>query len=181
MRDTSIREATRLPVVAASNPSLSSPPLVVRRSRVFLAPTMVAGFRLATCAHCSGVVDLVWYGDISVRDGVARLVVLRQGGTPEQSTSSVAALQFLARCSDAWIASATRSVLHERLVEESWLLFTQYRDAMAQARLEYEEVVTATLRHVVAREVSSSLQIPVPSEVVPDHADDVDADSLESF
>ena len=66
-------------------------------------------------------------------------------------------------------------------MEESWLLFTQYRDAMAQARLEYEEVVTATLRHVVAREVSSSLQIPVPSEVVPDQADDVDADSLESF
>ena len=142
---------------------------------------MAAGFRLATCAYCSGVVDLVWYGDISVREGVDRLVVLRQNGSPEQRTSSVAALQFLARCSDAWIARATRSVLQERLVEESWLLFTQYREAMAQARLEYEEVVPATLRHVVPREVSSSLQIPVPSEVVPDHADDVDAVSLESF
>ena len=127
------------------------------------------------------MVDLVWYGDISVREGVDRLVVLRQDGTPDQRTSSVAALQFLARCSDAWIARATRSVLQERLVEESWLLFTQYRDAMAQAKLEYEEVVPATLRHVVPREVSSSLQIPVPSEVVPDHADDVDAVSLESF
>ena len=181
MRDTSTREATRLPVVAASNPSLSSSPLVVRRPRLFLVPTMVAGFRLATCAHCSGVVDLVWYGDISVRDGVARLVALRQGGTPEQRTSSVAALQFLARCPDAWIASATRRVLHDRFVEESWLLFTQYRDAMAQARLEYEEVVTAALCHVAAGEVATILRIPVPSEVVPDQADDVDADSLESF
>ena len=142
---------------------------------------MDASIRLATSAHCAGVVDLVCDGDISVKDGVDRLVVFRHVGTPEQRTSAVSALQFLARCPDVWIASATRRVLHDRFVEESWLLFTQYRDAMVQARLEYEEVVTATLCHVAAGEVSTILRIPVPSEVVPDQANDVDADSLESF
>ena len=52
---------------------------------------------------------------------------------------------------------------------------------MAQARLEYEEVVTAVLPHAAAGDVSTILQIPVPPEIVPDQADDVDADSLESF
>ena len=127
------------------------------------------------------MVDLVCDGDISVKDGVDRLVVFRHVGTPEQRTSAVSALQFLARSPDVWIASATRRVLHERFVEDSWLLFTQYRDAMAQARLEYEEVVTAALCHVAAGEVPTILRIPVPPEIVLDQAVDVDADSLESF
>ena len=52
---------------------------------------------------------------------------------------------------------------------------------MAQTRREYEEVVTAVQPHVAAGEVAAILRNPVPPEIVPDHADDVDADSLESF
>ena len=142
---------------------------------------MDAGIRLTTSAHCAGVVDLVCSGDISIKDGVDRLVVCRHVGTLEQRTSAVSALQFLARSSDVWIASATRRALHDRFVEDLWRLFTQNRYAMAQVRLEYEEVVTDALCHVAAGEASTILRIPVPPEIVLDQADDVDADSLESF
>ena len=43
--------------------------------------------RLVTCAHCAGVVDLVCEGDISVKDGVERLVVFRQVGTSARGCS----------------------------------------------------------------------------------------------
>ena len=137
--------------------------------------------RLVTCSHCAGVVDLVCEGDISVKDGVERLVVFRQVGTSEQRMSAVSALQFLACNPDLWIASAARRVLHERFVDDSWLLFTQYREAMAQTRREYDEVVTAVQLHVAAVEVAIINRNPVLPEIVSDHADDADADSLESF
>ena len=137
--------------------------------------------RLVTCAHCAGVVDLVCEGDISVKDGVERLVVFRQVGTSEQRMSAVSALQFLACNLDLWISSAARRVLHERFVDDSWLLFTQYREAMAQTRREYDEVVTAVQHHVAAVEVATIQLNPVQAEIVPDHTDAADADSLESF
>ena len=137
--------------------------------------------RVVTCAHCAGVVDVVCEGDFSVKDGIARLAVFRQVGTSEQRMSAVFALQSLALNPDLWIASAARRVLHERFVDDSWLLFTQYRDAMAQTKREYDEVVTAAQLHVAVAEVATIQRNPVPPEIVSDHADDADADSLESF
>ena len=61
------------------------------------------------------------------------------------------------------------------------MLFSQYREAMAQTRWEYDEVVSAVQPHVAAGEVVAILRNPVLPEIVPDHADDADADSLESF
>ena len=136
---------------------------------------------LVTCAHCAGVVELVCSGDISVTDGIDRLIVFRHSGTSEQRMSAVVALQNLACNPDLWIAHAARRVLHERFVDDSWLLFTQYREAMAQTRREYDEVVTAVQPHVAAVEVATIQQNPVLPEIVSDHADDADADSLESF
>jgi hypothetical protein len=91
------------------------------------------------------VVDLVLSGDISARKGVGRLVVYRHMGSLEQRKCAVSALQFLAHNPDVWIASATRRALHDLFVEDLWRLFSQNRDAMAQVRLDYEEVVTDAL------------------------------------
>ena len=137
--------------------------------------------RLVTCSHCAGVVDLVCEGDISVKDGVERLVAFRQMGTSEQRMNAVSALQFLACNLDLWIASAARRVLHERFVDDSWLLFTQYREAMAQTRREYDEVVTAVQHHLAAVEEVSIQLNPEQAEIVTDHTETADADSLESF
>ena len=137
--------------------------------------------RLVTCAPCAGVVDLVCEGDISVKDGIERLAVFRQVGTSEQRMSAVSALQSLACNPDLWIASAARRVLHERFVDDAWLLFTQYREATALTRREYDEVVTAVQHHVAAVEVATIQLNPVLAEIVPDHNDAADADSLESF
>ena len=183
MMDASSRLATRvsLVVVVVSNHSFSVAPPVVRRSNPISVPTMDAGLRVITSPHCAGVVDLVRDGHISVKEGVARLGVFRHVGTPEQRASAVAALQFLARCPDVGIAWATRHVLHDRFGEESWSLFTQYRDAMAQLRLEYEDVASTALCYAASGEVASTYRIPAPSETVPDQADEDDAYSLESF
>ena len=70
-------------------------------------------FRWLTCAHCAGVVNLVCDGDISVKDGIARLVLSLQAGTPEQRRSAVSALQFLAYNSDPGIARAAQHALHD--------------------------------------------------------------------
>ena len=72
-------------------------------------------------------------------------------------------------------------VVHKRFVDDSWLLFTQYREALALTRREYDDVVRAAQLHVAAAEVATTQQNPVPPEIVADHADDTDADSLESF
>ena len=136
---------------------------------------------VVTCAHCAGVVDLVREGDISVKDGIERLAVFRKVGTSEQRMSAVSALRPLAYNPDLGIASAARCVLHERFVDDSWLLFTQYREALALTMREYDDVVRAAQLHVAAAEVATTQQNPVPPEIVADHADDADADSLESF
>ena len=134
-----------------------------------------------TCAHCAGVVELVCSGDISVTDGIDRLIVFRHSGTSEQRMSAVVALQNLACNPDLWIARAARRVLHEWFVDDSWRLFMKYREAMAQTRREYDEVVTAVQLHVAAVEVAIIQRNLILPEIVSDHADDADADSLESF
>ena len=107
-------------------------------------PKMDSGNRWATSAHCAGVVDLVLSGDISAQNGVVRLVVFRHVGSLVQRKCAVSALRFLAHNPDVWVARATRCALHDLFAEDSWRLFTQYRDAMAQVRLDYDEVVTDT-------------------------------------
>ena len=141
----------------------------------------VTSSRLVTCALCAGVVDLVCEGDISVKDGIDRLILFRQAGTSEQRMNAVSALQFLACNPDLGIANAAQRALHERFVDDSLLLFTQYREAMAQTRREYDEVVTAVQLHAAAVEATTIQRHPILPVIVPDHADDADAGSLESF
>ena len=59
------------------------------------------------------MVNIVCDGDISVKDGIARLVLSRQAGTHEQRRSAVSALQFLAYNSDPGIARAAQHALHD--------------------------------------------------------------------
>ena len=132
-------------------------------------------------AHCTGVVELVCSGDISVTDGIDRLIVFRRSGTSEQTMSAVVALQNLACNPDLWIARAARRVLHERFVDDSWQLFTQYHEAMAQTRREYDEVVTAVQHNLAAVEEATIQQNPEQAEIVTDQTEAADADSLESF
>ena len=136
---------------------------------------------LATGAHCAGVVELVCSGDISVTDGIDRLIVFRRSGTSEQKMSAVVALQNLACNPDVWIARAARRVLHERFVDDAWQLFTQYHEAMAQTRREYDKVVTAVQHNLAAVEEATIQQNPEQVEIVTDQTEAADADSLESF
>ena len=126
-------------------------------------------FRRFTCAHCAGVVNIVCDGDISVKDGIARLVLSRQAGTPEQRRSAVSALQFLAYNSDPGIAHAAQHALHERFVDDMWQLFAKYHEDNAQTMREYNEIMTAVQWN------------PVSPEIAPDQAHDDDAGSLGSF
>ena len=136
---------------------------------------------LITCAHCDGVVNLVCDGVIPVKNGIDRLVLFRQAGTPEQRTSAVTALQFLACNLDRGIANAAQRFLRERFVDDSWQLFTQYREAIAQTMREYDEVMTAVLLHATAAEVTTTQRNPVPPDTASNHAHDADAGSVESF
>ena len=68
----------------------------------------------ATCAHCAEVVNIVCDGDISVKDGVAHLVLSRQAGTPEQRSRAVSALRFLAHNPNNRIAHVAQRALLER-------------------------------------------------------------------
>ena len=136
---------------------------------------------LVTGAHCAGVVELVCSGDISVTDGIDRLIVFRRSGTSEKKMSAVVALQNLACNPDVWIARAARRVLHERFVDDAWQFFTQYHEAMAQTRREYDEVVTAVQHNLAAVEEATIQQNPEQAEIVTDQAEAADADSLESF
>ena len=55
---------------------------------------------------------------------------------------AVAALRFLATCPDVGVATASRSALHDRFVEDMWYLFTRNRDDVARVRSEYEAVTS---------------------------------------
>ena len=136
---------------------------------------------LVTGAHCAGVVELVCSGDISVTDGIDRLIVFRRSGTSEQKVRAVVALQFLACNPDVWIARSARRVLHERFVDDAWQVFTQYHEAAAQTRREYDEVVTAVQHNSAAVEEATIQQNPEQAEIVTDQTEAADADSLESL
>ena len=130
---------------------------------------MDTDLRQATCAHCAGVVNLVRDGDISVKDGVARLVISRQAGTPEQRSCGVSAIRFLAHNPDGRIAHAAQHALHERLNDDMLQLFAKYYVEKERTRREYNEIIMAVQRNQVS------------PEIVPDQARDDDAGSLESL
>ena len=125
--------------------------------------------RQATCAHCAGVVNFVCDGDISAKDGVARLVLSRQAGTPEQRSCAVSALRFLVHNPDGSIAHAAQHALLERLNDDMWQLFTKYYEEKERTRREFNEIIMAVQRN------------PLSPEIVPDQARDDDVGSLESF
>ena len=72
-----------------------------------------------TYAICAEVVKLVCDGDISVKDGVTRLVHFRQAGTPEQNIWVTFALRSLAHNPDSRIGLVTQRALLERLNDDS--------------------------------------------------------------
>ena len=123
----------------------------------------------ATCAHFAGEVNLVCDGDISVKDGVARLVLSRQAGTPEQRSWAVSALRFLAHNPDSRIAHVAQRALLERLNDDMWQLFAKHYEEREQMRREYNEIIMAVQRN------------PASPEIVPDQTRDDDVGSLESF
>ena len=123
----------------------------------------------ATCALCAEVVKLVCDGDISVKDGVARLVLSRQAGTPEQSSWVVSALRSLAHNPDSRIAHVAQRALLERLNDDMWQLFSKYYEEGEQMRREYNEIIMAVQRN------------PASPEIVPDQTRDDDVGSLEPF
>ena len=105
----------------------------------------------------------------------------RTGLCAEDGKCAVSALRFLAHNSDVWIARSTRFALHDLFVEDSWRLFTRNRDAMAQVRSDYEEVVTGTVYQVAAAGTPATPRTSVPPEIALVQENDGDADSLESF
>ena len=115
------------------------------------------------------MVNFVCDGDISVKDGVARVVLPRQAGTPEQRSWAVSALRFLAHNPDSRIAHVAQRALLERLNDDMWQLFTKHYEEREQMRREYNEIIMAVQRN------------PASPEIVPDQTRDDDVGSLESF
>ena len=122
-----------------------------------------------TYALCAEVVKLVCDGDISVKDGVTRLVQFRQAGTPEQNIWVTFAVRSLAHNPDSRIGHVTQRALLERLNDDMWQIFTKYYEEREQMRREYNEIIMAIQRN------------PMSPEIVPDQTRDDDVGSLESF
>ena len=78
-----------------------------------------------TYATCAEVVRFVCDGDISIKDGVTRLVHLRQAGTPEQNIGVTFALRSLAHNPDSRIGLVTQRALLERLNDDMLQTFTK--------------------------------------------------------
>ena len=74
------------------------------------------------------VVLLVCDGDISIKDGVNRLVHLRQVGTREQNIAVTSALRSLAHNPDSCIGLVTQRALLEQLNDDLWRIFTKYHE-----------------------------------------------------
>ena len=87
-----------------------------------------------TYAICAEVVKLVCDGDISVKDGVTRLVHLRQAGTPEQNIGVTFALRSLVHNPDSRIGFVTQRALLEQFNDELWRLFTKYYEEREQTK-----------------------------------------------
>ena len=137
--------------------------------------------RWSTSPFCTGVVDLVIFGNISARNGVLLLSVFRKTGSLEERKCAVAALRFLAHCHDPGVARSSRIALHELLVEDMWFLFTRNSDAVARVRSEYDEVTPGIPYQAAAAGPAAAPSTSVPAVIPLVKKDDGDADSLESF
>ena len=120
-----------------------------------------------TYAICAEVVKLVCDGDISVKDGVTRLVHFRQAGTPEQNIWVTFALRSLAHNPDSRIGLVTQRALLERLNDDMWQTFTKYYEEREQMRREYNEITMPIQRN------------PMASDPVPDQTRDDDVGPME--
>ena len=115
-----------------------------------------------TYAICAEVVKLVCDGDISVKDGVTRLVQFRQAGTPEQNIWVTFALRSLAHNPDSRVGLVTQRAFLERLNDDMWQTFTKYYEEREQMRRGYNEITMPIQRN------------PMASDPVPDQTRDDD-------
>ena len=137
--------------------------------------------RWSTSPFCTGVVDLVIFGNISARNGVLLLSVFRKTGSLEERKCAVAALRFLAHCPESGVARSFRIALQELFVEDMWFLFTRNSDAVARVRSEYDEVTPGIPLQAPVAGSTSAPSTSVPAVIPLVNEDDGDADSLESF
>ena len=103
-----------------------------------------------TYALCAEVVKLVCDEDISVKDGVTRLVHFRQAGTPEQNIWVTFAFRSLAHNPDSRIGLVTQRALLERLNDDMWQTFTKYYEERQQMKREYNEITMPIQRNPLA-------------------------------
>ena len=120
-----------------------------------------------TYALCAEVVKLVCDGDISVKDGVTRLVLFRQAGTPEQNIWVTFALRSLAHNPDSRIGLVTQRAFLERLNDDMWQILTKHYEERERMRREYNEIIMPIQRN------------PMAPESVPDQTRNDDVGSLE--
>ena len=97
-----------------------------------LTLTMDTGRDQQTDPTYAEVVILVCDGDISIKDGVNRLVHLRQVGTREQNIAVTSALRSLAHNPDNRIGLVTQRALLEQLNDDLWRIFTKYHEERKQ-------------------------------------------------
>ena len=90
------------------------------------------------------VVILVCDGDISIKDGVNRLVHFRQVGTREQNIAVTSALRSLAHNPDSRIGLVTQRAFLEQLNDDLWRIFTKYYEEREQIWLEYNKIAMLT-------------------------------------
>ena len=83
-----------------------------------------------THPNLTEVVTLVCDGDISIKDGINRLVHFRQEGTREQNIMVTSALRSLAHNPDRRIGFVTQRVLLEQLNDDLWRIFTKYHEEL---------------------------------------------------
>ena len=120
-----------------------------------------------TYALCAEVIKLVCDGDISVKDGVTRLVHFRQAGTPEQNIWVTFAFRSLAHNPDSRIGLVTQRALLEQLNDDMWRIFTKYYEERKQMRREYNKITMPIQRN------------PMASDPVPDQTRDDDVGPIE--
>ena len=137
--------------------------------------------RWSTCPVCSGVLDLVLFGHIAARKGVAMLNFYRRNKSIDEGCA-VAALRFLAHCPDPRVARAARVALHDLFNEDMWKLWTSYVEAAEQTKAKYYEI-TPGIRPPEPMPPPPPARDPVigTSSILPTSAPTATSDSAESF
>ena len=112
-----------------------------------------------THPNLAEVVTFVCDGDISIKDGVNRLVHLRQGGTWEQNITVTSALRSFAHNPDRRIGFVTQRVLLEQLNDDLWRIFTRYYEERKQVWREYNEIALHTQNPTTPDQVSDQIRV----------------------